>query len=317
VKRVFRRFFLQNIVEKIVSGDRRALARALSLIEDGGNGSKELVKQLYPLTKGIRVVGITGSPGAGKSTLTDKLASQFLKEGKKVAVIAVDPSSPFSGGALLGDRIRMSGASEMEGIFIRSMAARGSLGGLAPRTKEVLFALDAAKFDIVLIETVGVGQGEIEIVRTAGTVVVVLVPGMGDGVQALKAGIMEIANVFAINKADYDGADKLAGELKSMLGLVKYSGWEPSVVRTISTTGDGIESLGKEIEKHGLSLANNDSKGLRQYLLSLIMEEIHVRFQSSEELSKALDQEVDKLLMKTTNPFSSAEGLLNIFESKK
>lgn len=241
---------LPELVARLRKGDQRALARVLSFIEDGGETGRECVEQIFPFTGHSYVLGITGSPGAGKSTLVDQLAKELVGKGAKVGIIAVDPSSPFSGGALLGDRIRMNHAAEKSEVFIRSMASRGALGGLAPRTAEAIFAFDAAGFDFILIETVGVGQGEVEIVRMADTVMVVLVPGMGDGVQAMKAGVLEIADVFAINKADYDGADRLEKELKGVLNLIENAPWVPPIVRTVATEGSGADELLAAVTKH-------------------------------------------------------------------
>jgi len=240
----------KELVEKLRKTDHRALARVLSLIEDDQDAGRRCLEELFPYTGRAYVLGITGTPGAGKSTLVDQLAQMLVAKGAQVGIIAVDPTSPFSGGALLGDRIRMSNASEKSTVFIRSMASRGALGGLAPRTAEAIFAFDAAGFDFVLVETVGVGQGEVEIVRMADTVVVVLVPGMGDGVQAMKAGVLEIADVYAINKADYEGADRLEKELKGVLQLVEHPPWLPPIVRTISTEGKGAEELIAAVTKH-------------------------------------------------------------------
>lgn len=234
----------EEIVPALRSGDVRALARAISLVEDEDPRARRIIELLFPHTGRGYVIGVTGSPGAGKSTLVDQLVRKLTAEGKRVGVIAVDPTSPFSGGALLGDRIRMSVAAELPSVFIRSMATRGALGGVAPRTAEAIFCLDAAGYDYVIVETVGVGQAEVEIVKTADAVVVVLVPGMGDAVQALKAGILEIADVFALNKSDAPGVDRLEKELFAVLGLgANRDGLQPKIVRTISTTGQGIADL--------------------------------------------------------------------------
>jgi LAO/AO transport system kinase len=232
------------LAEKIVQGDTRALARAATFIENRRPESEPLLRELFPRTGRAMIVGVTGAPGAGKSTLCDQLIEKLRAEGKTIGVIAVDPTSPYTGGAILGDRIRMQRHHADPGVFIRSMATRGWLGGLAAATSEMTMLLDAAGFDVVLVETVGVGQDEVEIARLADVTLVVMVPGMGDDVQAIKAGIMEIADVFVINKADQPGAEKLERELKSYLTLShRPDGWSPTIVRTVASDGQGIVEL--------------------------------------------------------------------------
>jgi LAO/AO transport system kinase len=229
---------------RIVSGDVRALARAASWIEDRRPEAETLLRELFPRTGRAMILGVTGAPGAGKSTLCDQIIRTLRAEGKTVGVIAVDPSSPYTGGALLGDRIRMQQHHADEGVFIRSMATRGWLGGLARATTEMTMLLDAAGRDVVIVETVGVGQDEVEIARLAGVTMVVLVPGMGDDVQAIKAGIIEIADVFVINKSDLPGAEKLERELNNYLGLShRPDGWTPKIVHTVASDGKGIAEV--------------------------------------------------------------------------
>jgi LAO/AO transport system kinase len=232
---------MTDSAEKIVSGDIRALARAASWIEDRSPEAETLLRELFPRTGRAMILGVTGAPGAGKSTLCDEIVRALRDEGKSVGVIAVDPSSPYTGGAILGDRIRMQQHHADEGVFIRSMATRGWLGGLARATTEMTMLFDAAGRDVVIVETVGVGQDEVEIARLAGVTMVILVPGMGDDVQAIKAGIIEIADVFIINKSDLPGAEKLERELNSYLGLShRPDGWTPKIVHTIASEGKGI-----------------------------------------------------------------------------
>src|SRR5207253_4466502 len=237
-----------NFIEKIFSGDARSVARAISKIEDGAKDSAELMKEIFPRTGRALIVGITGSPGAGKSTLVDKLALLYRQKGERIGIIAVDPSSPFSGGAILGDRIRMQTLGLDPGVFIRSMATRGNLGGLARATVDAVAILDAAGFEKVIVETVGVGQDEVEIVKTADVSVVVLVPGMGDDIQAIKAGIMEIGDVFVINKADREGVLRTEKELEALLTLAhRPDMWMPPIVKTVATESKGIEDLSAAI----------------------------------------------------------------------
>ncbi|HTR39013.1 MAG TPA: methylmalonyl Co-A mutase-associated GTPase MeaB [Bryobacteraceae bacterium] len=227
--------------QKILAGDLRALARAATAIENRSAAAEALLKELFPHTGRATVIGVTGSPGVGKSTLTDRLVHELRREGKPVGVLAVDPTSPFTGGAILGDRIRMLSHHADEGVFIRSMATRGHLGGLAAATTDMALLLDAAGKEVVLVETVGVGQDEVEVARLADVTILVLVPGMGDDVQAIKAGIMEIADVFVINKADQPGADRLEREILSLQSLsVRADGWVPPIIRSIATEGQGI-----------------------------------------------------------------------------
>jgi GTPase len=233
---------MSEAADKIVSGDIRALARAASWIEERRPEAETLLRELFPRTGRAMILGVTGAPGAGKSTLCDQIVRTLRDEGKSVGVIAVDPSSPYTGGAILGDRIRMQRHHADEGVFIRSMATRGWLGGLARATTEMTMLFDAAGRDVVIVETVGVGQDEVEIARLAGVTMVVLVPGMGDDVQAIKAGIIEIADVFVINKSDLPGAEKLERELNSYLGLShRPDGWTPKIVHAVATDGTGIK----------------------------------------------------------------------------
>ena len=241
----------QSQIARLRSGDARALARAISTVENRAAGWSELLKALFPHTGKARVIGMTGAPGAGKSTLVDQLAKHYRKENQTVGIIAVDPTSPYTGGAILGDRIRMQDHHADPGIFIRSMATRGSLGGLARATADAATVLDASGRDLVMIETVGVGQDEIDIVRLADVTVVILVPGMGDDVQTIKAGIMEIADIFVINKSDHAGAERVEREIRAMQSLAaRHDRWTPPIVKTVASQGVGTEELAEAIANY-------------------------------------------------------------------
>lgn len=240
-------------IEQLRSGDIRALARAISVVEDHARGWSDLLKALFPYSGHARIIGLTGSPGAGKSTLVDQLARLYRADEDKrtIGIIAVDPTSPYTGGAILGDRIRMQEHFADPGIYIRSMATRGSLGGLARTTADVATVLDASGRDLVLIETVGVGQDEIEIVRLADVTIVILVPGMGDDVQTIKAGIMEIADIFVINKSDHEGAERVEREIRALQSLaLRHDGWTPPIVKTVASEGTGVKELAAAIAEY-------------------------------------------------------------------
>jgi len=277
-----------EIIESLLAGNRRALARIISLVEDGGPDAPALLAVLYPHTGRAHVIGITGAPGTGKSTLVNVLARSYRQQGRTVGIIAVDPTSPFSGGALLGDRVRMRDLAGDPGIFIRSMATRGNLGGLAHATADVISVLDAAGFERILVETVGVGQAEVDIANAAHTTVVVEAPGLGDEVQAIKAGVLEIADLFAVNKADREGADHTVMALQMMQGLAPVpaghhgapggaggghhveagaqpdGGWLPPITKTIAVRGEGVETLRDWIEKHADHLRETDGLAQRE-----------------------------------------------------
>ena len=289
-----------SLAERVIARDPRAIARAISLIEDELPAGATLVGQLHPHTGRAFLLGVTGPPGAGKSTLVDRLTAEYRKQGKHVGVLCVDPTSPYTGGAVLGDRVRMQGHAEDPGVFIRSMATRGHLGGLARTTGEAAIVLDAAGYDVVIVETVGVGQDEVDIVRTADVSVVTVVPGAGDEVQALKAGIMEIADVFVVNKADREGADRTAASIESMLSLEQWpaEAWRPPVLRTVATTGAGVAELVETIdrfrEKTGPMLSSRRRARaewrLREILERSFMDHVRQDVLAPGELNTLLDR---------------------------
>ena len=306
-----------EVLQKLFEGDPRSIARAITKIESGSNDAAELMKAIFPETGKAMVIGITGSPGAGKSSLVDKLALLYKNAGDKVGIICVDPSSPFSGGAILGDRIRMAALGLDKNVFIRSMATRGNLGGLSRSTVDAVAILDAAGFDKVIVETVGVGQDEVEIVKTADVSVVVLVPGMGDDIQAIKAGIMEIGDVFVINKADREDVLRTQKELEALLSLAhRPDMWNPPIVKTIATESKGIEALSTAIEAYRAFQIDGDGNKVRQHaiakwrLLELLQERLLSDLLSRNGTSEKLDELALEIAEKKNDPYSAVENLL-------
>lgn len=309
-----------NLVEGVKAGHVAAVARALTLVENRDPVSAEILHALWPSVGRAWRIGITGPPGAGKSTLVAALISRFRKAGRTVGVIAVDPTSPFTGGALLGDRVRMvATAHGDEGVFIRSMASRGDLGGLSASAQEACDVLDASGKDIVLIETVGVGQTEIEVVDAADTIVVVLHPEAGDSVQAMKAGLMEIADVYALNKADRQGADRLEQEILLSLGLRAHdeTTWIPPVVRVVATTGDGVDALVEKLSEHRADLEARgrlDARRMRrieQRIRLLVETDLRERFFLRPEARARLDRTVLEVRSGGTTPYTAARRILD------
>ncbi|MFN0278110.1 MAG: methylmalonyl Co-A mutase-associated GTPase MeaB [Pyrinomonadaceae bacterium] len=306
-----------ELISKVLAGEPRFIARAITLVENGGDGAAELMKAVFPKTGKAIVIGITGSPGAGKSSLVDKLALFYKGQGAKVGIICIDPSSPFSGGAILGDRIRMAELGTQKNVFIRSMATRGNLGGLARATVDAVAILDSAGFDKIIVETVGVGQDEVEIVKTADVSVVVLVPGMGDDIQAIKAGIMEIGDVFVINKADREGVLRTQKELESLLSLAhRPDMWNPPIVKTIATESKGIEDLAAAINAYYSFQADGvENKTRRQAiarwrLLELLRERLLSDLLSRNGTGEKLDKLASEIADKRKDPYSAVEELL-------
>jgi LAO/AO transport system kinase len=308
---------LSELIEKLLEGNPRAIARAITTVENGSADAGELMKAVFPRTGNALIIGITGSPGAGKSSLVDKLALYYREQGEKIGIVAVDPSSPFSGGAILGDRIRMQTLGLDPNVFIRSMATRGKLGGLARATVDAVAILDAAGFDKVIVETVGVGQDEVEIVKTADVSVVVLVPGMGDDIQAIKAGIMEIGDVFVINKADREGVLRTEKELEALLSLAhRHDFWNPPIVKTVATENKGIEDLSEAIKAYS-DFQQTGEKSLERRkaiakwrLLELLQERLLKDILSKNGTSEKLEDFALEVAEKKRDPYSAVEEIL-------
>jgi len=304
-----------QLVDRLLAGDVRALARGISLVEENAPAAVELLRALFPRTGGARVLGLTGPPGAGKSSLVDRLIAGYRGTGCRVGVVAVDPSSAFSGGAILGDRVRMQAHATDPGVFIRSMATRGCLGGLARATNDAIDLLDAAGFDPILVETVGVGQDEIEVVKTADLVAVVLVPGLGDDIQAIKAGILEIADVFVINKADHRGADRLEADLDYMLSLANNDRPKPRIVRTVAIRNEGSDELRGSFEscleskdpQHRLARRHERAKAR---FLAILSERLLQRALRDGLPSDRFDEIIAAIAERRLDPYSAAERVV-------
>ncbi len=305
-------------VHRIRNGDPRALARAITTVENRAPESLDLLKHLFPHTGHAQVIGLTGAPGAGKSTLVDHLAREYRRQQKTVGIVAVDPTSPYTGGAILGDRIRMGSHFADPGIYIRSMATRGSLGGLARATSDVATVLDASGRDLILIETVGVGQDEVDIVRLAETTVVILVPGMGDDVQTIKAGIMEIADVFVINKSDREGAERVEREIRAMQSLASRSdAWRPSIIKTIASEGQGITELAAAIaeyqeflRKHNLA-HKKTVENWRERLVEMLRDRLVERVVREQLGEDAIARYAEEIVSHRRDPYSLVEEIVS------
>ena len=306
-----------DLVKELLNGSRLALARAITAVESEYDEAIDIMKAIYPKTGRARILGVTGAPGAGKSTLTDKIVKQYLQQGKKIGIVAVDPTSPFSGGAILGDRVRMNDLTLNENVFIRSMGTRGSLGGLSKKTSDAVKLMDAFGMDLVIIETVGVGQSEVDIVKNADSVLVVLVPGLGDDIQAIKAGILEIGDVFAINKADRDGCDKLNVEIEMMLDLdSREIKWRPPIKRTIASKDEGVDESVEALDEHFEFLEDSDELSVRRQdrtrneIIAMINEQIGRRVAEVVVASDEFGSQVDAVNQRQNDPYTVVNKVL-------
>jgi LAO/AO transport system kinase len=306
----------QSLHDGVLAGDARAIARAISLVEDEAPEAAALIARIHPHTGRAYLIGITGAPGTGKSTLVDALTAEIRRSGQTVGIIAVDPTSPFTGGAILGDRVRMTGHAADAGVYIRSMATRGHLGGLSRTTSDVALVLDAAGKDVIIIETVGVGQDEIEIVRTADVSIVVVVPGTGDDVQAIKAGIMEIGDIFVVNKADREGADRAAEAIAANLSLAKApspADWKPPIVKTEATRAIGIDELWRQIGRYrqhsGDRQADRRRQRARSRLRELLAQQLVRRVEGSLPSSE-IERQADRVAARELDPYSAVAEMI-------
>ncbi|MDT3416620.1 LAO/AO transport system kinase [Brevibacillus aydinogluensis] len=307
---------MHEITRRILAGDARGAARAITCIENDYPERSQILRELFPHTGRAKLIGITGTPGAGKSSLVDCLISYLRTLGLKIGVVAVDPTSPFTGGALLGDRVRMQNHALDSGVFIRSMGTRGSLGGLSRNTRDAVRVLDAYGCDVILIETVGVGQSELDVMTIADTTVVVLTPGGGDSVQAFKAGIMEIADLFVINKADLPGVEKLRIEVEQMLDLAKHDAlWRPPIVQTVSTRGQGVAELWEQVGLHQRFLQESGegqlrrSRHLQEEVLNIVRDSLYQRLLGSIEAGRYRD-ELERVAAREADPYSTADRIV-------
>ncbi len=313
---------MNEVVEKVVAGDVRTVARLIRDIDDGVPEVREILKALYPHTGNAYVIGITGAPGVGKSTLVDQMVTHLRKRDKTVGVLAVDPTSPFSGGAILGDRVRMQRHSMDQGVFIRSLATRGHFGGLTQSTRSAIDVLDAMGKDYILVETVGVGQDEVDVVKSAHTTVVVVIPGMGDDIQAIKAGILEVADIFVINKADREGTDKTLSDLRLMIDMdhKKYEegSWKPPILKTQAVFDKGVKELLEEIEKHGKHLIESTGglhvrrkkEKVRDELVEMVKSRLYEEVVNRLILTGEFDRAVESIVEGKLDPYTACDDLV-------
>jgi GTPase len=319
-----------SFLEKLFNSDKLSIARSISIVEAGNSSSSDLLKKIFHKTGNAYRIGITGPPGAGKSTITNQLTKLFSAQNKKVGIIAVDPTSPFTGGALLGDRVRMNEVGQIPGVFIRSMATRGSLGGLSKKAIDAADVLDSAGYDIIIFETVGVGQSELDIAQAADTTIVVLVPESGDAIQAMKAGLMEIADFFILNKSDRPASDQAATAIKTILMMKVHdeNSWLPKIIKTIATENMGISEAADEIERHKNYLINQNKflpkreEQVKRRIKDIVEEKIHNDLWGEDNISKgqasnSLNSTLEKIVLGKLSPYHIAEDIIDNYKNQK